>query len=67
MTNAIAPERMTAAERIAEIAEILAAGLMRLRARQSTCLSRHTGDGSLDCAGPQSGHAKSEVNGEWHG
>ena len=31
--NPLSPDRMTAAERLAEIAEILAAGLMRLRAR----------------------------------
>jgi hypothetical protein len=58
---------MSASERLTEVAEILAAGLMRLRARQSTSLSRAAGDGLLDCAGPQSGHAKSEVSGEWHG
>ena len=58
---------MSAGERLTEVAEILAVGLMRLRARQSTCLSRHTGDGSLDCPATQSRHAKSEVNGEWHG
>ena len=39
------------------IAEILAAGLMRLHARQSTPLSAHCGDSSLDCAAQQSGHA----------
>ena len=32
--NALDPNRMTAAERLAEIGEILAAGLLRLRARQ---------------------------------
>jgi hypothetical protein len=33
-TNALDPNRMTAAERLAEIGEILAAGLLRLRARE---------------------------------
>ena len=55
--NPIPPCRMTAAERLAEIAEILAAGLMRLRARQSSHLSADCGESSLDCPGHQSGHA----------
>jgi hypothetical protein len=58
---------MSASERLTEIAEILAVGLMRLRSRQSTSLSRTAGDGSLDCTGPQSGHAKPEISGERHG
>jgi hypothetical protein len=55
--NALKPDLMTAAERLNEVAEILAAGLMRLRARQSTAESADFGEGSLDCAGDQSGHA----------
>ena len=55
--NSIDPGRMTAAERLAEIAEILAAGLMRLRARQSSPLSPDSGESSLDCVAHQSGHA----------
>ena len=55
--NSIDPGRMTAAERLAEIAEILAAGLMRLRARQSSPLSPDCGESSLDCPAHQSGHA----------
>ena len=39
-----------------EIAEILALGLTRLRARQSSPLSPHVGECSLDCLGHQSGH-----------
>ena len=35
MQNALDPNRMTAAERLAEIGEILAAGLLRLRAREA--------------------------------
>ena len=50
-------------ERIAEIAEILAAGVMRLRARQSSAMSADRGDSSLDCAGHQSGHANA-LNGD---
>ena len=45
------------AERLAEIAEILAAGLMRLWARQSSPLSPDCGEISLDCFGYQSSHA----------
>ena len=37
--------------------EILAVGLMRLHARQSSALSAHCGESSLDCVGHQSGHA----------
>ena len=55
--NSIDPGRMTAPERLAEIAEILAAGLMRLRARQSSSLSPDSGESSLDCFAHQSGHA----------
>jgi hypothetical protein len=55
--NALDPTRMTPAERLDEIAEILAAGLTRLHARQSSRLSADRGEGSLDCPGEQSGHA----------
>jgi hypothetical protein len=47
---------MSATERLVEIAEILAAGLVRLRLRQSSHLSSLTGDSSLDFALHQSGH-----------
>ena len=40
MSNALHPDHMTMDERLAEVAEILAAGLIRLRARQSSHLSR---------------------------
>jgi hypothetical protein len=55
--NPLHPEEMTPADRLAEIAEILAAGLVRLRAGQSTPLSRDGGESSLDCPGHQSMHA----------
>ena len=57
MDNGIDPDRLPAPERLAEIAEILAAGLIRLRARQSSHLSADCGESSLDCPGIQSGHA----------
>jgi hypothetical protein len=56
--NPLHPEEMTPAERLAEIAEILAAGLMRLRARKSTPLSAHPGESSLDCPAHQRSHAE---------
>jgi len=45
----------TAGERIAEIGEILAAGLMRLRARKSSQKSADCGEISLDILADQSG------------
>ena len=53
--NALKPNLMSAAERLDEIAEILAVGLMRARARQSSPQSADRRDSSLDCAGQQSG------------
>ena len=49
--NALKPDRMTAEERLDEVAEILAAGLMRLMSRQSSPLSADLGESSLDCPG----------------
>jgi hypothetical protein len=57
MHNGVDPNRLTPAERLDEIAEILATGLMRLRARQSSPLFPHNGESSLDCPAHQSGHA----------
>ena len=57
MHNGIDPGRLSARERIAELADILAAGLMRLKARKSSHLSADCGESSLDCAGHQSSHA----------
>ena len=48
MTNALHPRHMTAAERLDEVAEILAAGAMRLMARKSSRLSADRGDSSVD-------------------
>ena len=52
----IRPAQMTAAERLDEIAEILATGLMRLMSRQSSALPADPGESSVDCAAGQSGH-----------
>ena len=46
MENALDPNLMTPAERIREIGEILAAGLVRLRAKERE--KGHRGDLSLD-------------------
>ena len=55
--NALDPNHMSAAERLDEIGDILAAGLIRLQARKSSSFSADIGDSSLDCAAYQSGHA----------
>jgi hypothetical protein len=57
-SNPVTAALLSPPERLAEIAEILAAGLIRLRARQSSPLSPDYGESPLDCAGYQSGHAK---------
>jgi hypothetical protein len=56
MRNALDPDRMTADERLRELGEILAAGLMRLRARQLEEQAASTGEVSLDFTGEQSVH-----------
>ena len=56
MSNALDPNLMTAAERLAEIGEILAAGLIRLRARQRETEARRSGESSLDFPADQSVH-----------
>ena len=57
--NALNPNLMSADERLSEIAELLATGLQRLRARQSSDQSAHRGESSLHSAANQSGHANS--------
>ena len=52
-----AREEITADERLTEIANLIAMGLMRLHARKSSPFSANTGDSSLDCPAHQSGHA----------
>lgn len=60
--NPLRPDLMTTDERLTEVAEILAAGILRLQARhrfsrQSSQFARDRGESSLDYAGHQSGHA----------
>ena len=58
MSLGLDPNQMSAEERLTEIAEILAAGLIRLRARQSSEVSGDHGESSLAYAAHQSGHAE---------
>ena len=51
------PCALAADQRLAEVAQILALGLTRLLARQSTPVSPHLGESALDCVGVQSGPA----------
>ncbi|HRW61655.1 MAG TPA: hypothetical protein P5340_13505 [Defluviicoccus sp.] len=58
MQNALDPNLMTAAERLDEIAAILAAGILRLKARQAVRPARDRGDLSLAIPARQSRHAR---------
>ena len=57
MRNALDPDRMTADERLREVGEILACGLIRLRARRREQAARN-GDVSLDFTARQSVHGR---------
>lgn len=46
----------SSAEWIIEVAEILAAGLMRLQRQKSSEMSRYDADNSLDILATESGH-----------
>ena len=56
--NPLNPDRMTPQERRSELTRILALGLIRLRARQSSELSADLGESSLHFPPDRSGHAK---------
>ena len=62
--NALHPDRMTTAERLGELASILAAGLIRLKARKSRQLSEDRGDSCLDLSPRWSGHGPVETKTE---
>jgi hypothetical protein len=51
------PKRLTTQERLDEVAELLAAGLMRLRQPKSSSLSHDPGESLLDFSPNQRGHA----------
>jgi hypothetical protein len=53
---------MSATERLDEIAEILAAGLIRLKARRVASLSRDGGEICLDFTPGQRGHVAPNPN-----
>ena len=57
MNNALDPNLMTPPERLREIGEILAAGLLRLRAMRAEESENH-GDVCLDFSARQSVHAR---------
>jgi hypothetical protein len=63
MGNPLHPDHMTTAERLAEIAEILAAGLVRLRSPQSRRLSDASGESFVDFTAGQSRHATTTEQG----
>ena len=54
MPNALDPDRMTADERLDEMADILAAGFLRLPKRESANNSSEFGDFPLDFPASQS-------------
>ena len=58
MSFGLDPNQMSAQERLSEIADILAMGLVRFRAQQSSALSAQLGEGSVDFTAQQSGHAE---------
>jgi len=60
--NALSPNRMTATERLDEVAEILAVGVMRLVARKSSTKQAPARECSLDFVANQSGHANTIMN-----
>jgi hypothetical protein len=64
--NPLPPERMTAEERLDEVAAILAAGLMRLTAPKSSRKSAVSGESSLDSPADQSVHATVSNGGGTH-
>ena len=57
MHNALEPDRMTTDERLREVGEILAAGLLRLRAKRPA-EGGHRRESSLDFAARQSVHGR---------
>ena len=55
--NPLHPNHMTAAERLAELGQILARGLIRLHAREASLLSAVDRDSFVDLPPNRSGHA----------
>lgn len=61
--NPLHPNKMSAAERIAEVAETLALGVIRLRSRQSTELSPQSAHHRLDSASTPRMHVPTDHSG----
>lgn len=57
--NPLKPDLMSSSERLAEIAEILAAGLMRLQAKKSSRSAGESGESSLHSMPGLSAHPNS--------
>jgi hypothetical protein len=57
LMNPVSPSLMSTAERIGAICQILALGVIRMRAAKSTPLSAESGESSLHFAPDQSGRA----------
>ena len=55
MANPLDPNRMTPAERLAELSQILAAGITRMFYGQSSSLSAPARDSFVDFSPPKSG------------
>ena len=64
MMSPLHPDDMTATKRLAELAEILARGLVRLHARKSSPLSADDRDSFVDLPPHRSGHAATLTNGK---
>jgi hypothetical protein len=62
--NAVDPDRMTPAERLAEIGELLGTAFIRLQARKSRRLSDDCGESSLDSTLHQRGYADVLADGD---
>jgi hypothetical protein len=60
--NPPSPERLAPGARLTEIGEILARGLVRLRARQSSSLSEDRGENSVDFSVDQRGLVAPNAN-----
>jgi hypothetical protein len=61
--NALNPDQMTAAERLDEIGDLLAAAFIRLQQRKSSPLSPDNRESSVDFSAPQRSHAQPQADG----
>jgi hypothetical protein len=60
--NALDPDQMTAAERLAEVADLMAAALIRRQQRKSSSLSGDLRESSLDFSVDLRGHVVPNPN-----